>query len=232
MQGLSTMIYIKTLTLIFSFVFSIRASADIFGADIPILAQIAATTAKELKATMEILNVSKESVDNIKEANKIINTHRETMNRIEYLVNRAERISNAKVRNHAELNNELRRIRGTIDTSKRFSEEFKKKYELELKEIEKIEEKKIALKESTELPTVTSGMVESRTSQSYSGDSSATHGLNTAINTALTNEILIESSKTQQSVSEAQLEYYKDQKIKNLKAENDEGKVKKFLGGM
>lgn len=219
------------LVLFLSFV-PVKIHADLFGADIPILAQIAATTAKELKATMELLNVSKDTIDNIKEANTQINTHRETLNRIESLATRAERLSNARVRSHADLNNELRRIRGTLSSSQRMIKDFEKKYGPELEKIEKTQEAQVAMKESADTPMVSQSMVDIRTSLSYNGGSHASHAQNTAINTALTNEILIESTNRQYILATEQLKFINEQRERNLQLQNEQNKSAKFLGGL
>lgn len=205
--------------------------ADPFGADIPLLAQIASTTANELKTTMELLKVSKDTIDNVKEANAQINTYRETMSRIERLANRADRLSKARVGSHADLNNELRRLRGAIEESKRMSKDFEKKYAPELEKIQKTGEAKIAMEESIKLPTVSQSMIDIRTTESYNGASQATHSQNTAINTALTNEILLESTNRQYLLASEQLEYFKEQRMRNLELKNEQEKSSKFLGG-
>lgn len=222
--------YINFVFLIF--LFSSPTKADLFGADIPILAQIAATTAKELKATMELLNVSKDTIDNIKEANTQLNTHRETLNRIESLAARAERLSRARIRSHSDLNSELRRIRGTISSSQRMIKDFEKKYGPELKKIEKTEEAQIAMKESADTPMVSQSMVDIRTSLSYDGGSHASHSQNTAINTALTNEILIESTNRQYILATEQLKFINEQRERNIQLQNEQEKSSRFLGGL
>jgi hypothetical protein len=64
-----------------------------FGGDIPILAQIAVTTAKELKTTLELLDIADKTQKNISDANRQISLQMEIMDRVDRLSNRADRLS-------------------------------------------------------------------------------------------------------------------------------------------
>jgi glutamyl/glutaminyl-tRNA synthetase len=200
------------------------SKADIFGADIPILAEIAMTTAKELKTTLELLKVANDTQKNIKEANRQISMHMETMSRIERLATRAERLSKMKAKNHAELNNELRKIRYSLSEAKRLEKDFEKKYSTTFQAKEKISD-------SLELPEVDKKTLDRRLRVTESGDTAGIHAQNTAVNSALTNQILYESSYNQNLMFKEQLDFNNEQRERSFRQDKKEKAEREFLKG-
>lgn len=209
--------------LIFSLALIPNVKADIFGGDIPILAQIAISTAKELKATLELLEVAEKTQKNITDANRQISTHMETMDRIERLSNRADRLSKIKIRNNAELNDQLRRIKYSISESKRLEKRFETNYGSTFAAKEKINN-------SIELPEVDKKTLDRRLSVTETTNTPAGHAQNTALNTALTNQILYENSQNQNYMMKEQLEFFNEQRERNYELDRKSRSERQFLG--
>lgn len=211
-------------TIILLFIFSTETSkADMFGADILILSEIATSTAKELGATLELLEISHKSAKEIKEANRQISTKMETMERVDRLTKRAERLSKAKVRSNAELNSELRKIKFSIAESKRLQNRFEKNYGSTF-------EAKEQINNSIEMPEVDKKTIDRRLSISESTSSQAGHTQNTAMNTAITNQILHEQSYNQNLLMREQLEFFNEQRERNQALDKKMNNERKFLG--
>ena len=196
---------------------------DTFGGDIPILAQIAISTAKELKTTLELLNVAEKTQKTISDANRQISIHMETMDRIERLSNRAERLSKMKVRNNAELNDQLRKIKYSINESKRLEKRFETNYGSTFQAKEKIND-------SIELPEVDKKTLDRRLSVTETTNTPAGHAQNTALNTALTNQILYENAQNQNYMMKEQLEFFNEQRERNFELDRKSKSERQFLG--
>jgi hypothetical protein len=209
--------------LLLSFGLIPTTKADMFGGDIPILAQIAISTAKELKATLELLEVAEKTQKNITDANRQISTHMETMDRVERLSNRADRLSKMKVRNNAELNDQLRKIKYSISESKRLEKRFEKNYGSTFEAKEKINN-------SIELPEVDKKTLDRRLSVTETTNTPAGHAQNTALNTALTNQILFENSQNQNYMMKEQLEFFNEQRERNFEMDRKSKGERHFLG--
>jgi hypothetical protein len=210
-------------TILFLTLFTQDLRADIFGGDIPILAQIAISTAKELKATLELLDVAEKTQKNITDANRQISTHMETMDRIERLSNRADKLSKMKVRNHTELNEQLRKIRYSISESKRLEKRFEKNYGSTFEAKEKIND-------SIEFPEIDKKTLDRRLSVTETTNTPAGHSQNTALNTALTNQILYENSQNQNYMMKEQLEFFNEQRERNYELDRKSKSERQFLG--
>lgn len=210
-------------SLIFSLIFMPKAKADMFGGDIPILAQIAISTAKELKATLELLEVAEKTQKNIIDANRQISTHMETMDRIERLSNRADRLSKMKVRNNAELNDQLRKIKYSISESKRLEKRFENNYGSTF-------EAKVKISNSIELPEVDKKTLDRRLVVTETTNTPAGHAQNTALNTALTNQILYENTQNQNYMMREQLEFFNEQRERNFDLDRKSKGERQFLG--
>lgn len=214
---------IKISAILFIFVSSIaNVRADIFGADIPLLAQIAVTTAKELKTTLELLKVAEKTQENISKANAQISVHMEVMNRVERLTARADRLSKMKVRNNAQLNAQLRSIKYSIAESNRLEKKFEENYGSTFEAKEKI-------KTSIELPEVDKKTLDRRLSVSETTNTIAGHGQNTAMNTALTNQILYENAQNQNYMMKEHLEFFNEQRQRNYELDRNTKSERKFL---
>lgn len=211
------------LLLIFNIFVLPVANADMFGGDLPILAQIATSTARELKATLELLDVADKTQKNIADANRQISLHMETMDRIDRLANRADRLSKMKVRNNAELNNELRRIRYSVNDAKRLEKDFETKYGSTIQAKDKIND-------SIEVPEVDKKTLDRRLSVTETTMTPAGHAQNTALNTALTNQILYENSQNQNYMMREQLQFFNEQRERNYELDRKERSDRKFLG--
>lgn len=196
--------------------------ADMFGGDIPILAQIAVSTAKELKATLELLDVADKTQKNITDANRQISLHMETMDRINRLAERAERISKMKARNLSEFNSDLRKIKYSVKDAKNLEKDFEKKYG-------KTAEAKDKINDSIELPEVDKRMLDRRLSVTETTNTPAGHSQNTALNTALTNQILYETSQNQNYMMREQLDYFNEQRARNYELDRRMYEEKRFL---
>lgn len=199
------------------------AKADIFGGDIPILAQIAISTAKELKATLELLEVAEKTQKNITDANRQISIHMETMYRIERLSNRVDRLSKLKVRSNAELNDQLRNIKYSISESKRLEKRFETNYGSTFEAKEKISN-------SIELPEVDKKTLDRRLAVTETASTPAGHAQNTALNTALTNQILYENSQNQNYMMKEQLIFFNEQRQRNYELDRKSKGERQFLG--
>lgn len=194
-----------------------------FGADLPILAQIAVSTAKELSATLEMLKVAEKTQKNISEANRQISTHMETMDRVERLSKRADRLSKMKVRNNAELNDQMRKIKYSIDESKRLEKRFEDNYGQTARTKEKINE-------AIELPEVDKKTLDRRLSVTETTQTNAGHAQNAAINTALTNQILYENSQNQNYMMKEELVFFNEQRERNYELDRKAKNERQFLG--
>jgi hypothetical protein len=194
-----------------------------FGGDIPILAQIAVTTAKELKTTLELLDIADKTQKNISDANRQISLQMEIMDRVDRLSNRADRLSKMKVRNNAELNDQLRTIKYSVSESKRLEKKFEKNYGQTYEAKEKISS-------SIELPEVDKKTLDRRLSVTETTNGPAGHAQNTALNTALTNEILYESSQNQNYMMKEQLEFFNEQRERNYELDRKSKNERQFLG--
>lgn len=214
----------KTKIIIYLIALSVSsyAKADPFGGDIPILAQIAITTAKELKATLELLDVADKTQKNISDANRQISLHMETIDRINRLAERAERISKMKVRNLSEFNSDLRRIKYSIKDAKNLEKDFEKKYG-------KTAEAKDKINDSINTPEVDKRTIDKRLSTTEQTNTPAGHSQNTAYNTALTNQILYESSQNQNYMMREQLDYFNEQRARNYELDRRAYEEKRFL---
>jgi len=198
------------------------AKADLFGGDLPILAQIAVSTAKELKATLELLNVADQTQKNITDANRQISLHMETMDRINRLAERAEKISKMKARNLSEFNSDLRKIKYSVKDAKNLEKEFEKKYG-------KTAEAKDKINDSINTPEVDKRTIDKRLSITEQTNTPAGHSQNTAYNTALTNQILYESSQNQNYMMREQLDYFNEQRARNYELDRRMYEEKRFL---
>lgn len=196
--------------------------ADMFGGDIPILAQIAVSTAKELKATLELLDVADKTQKNITDANRQISLHMETMDRINRLAEKAERISKMKARNFSEFNSDLRKIKYSVKDAKNLEKDFEKKYG-------KTAEAKEKINDSIEIPEVDKRMLDRRLSVTETTNTPAGHSQNTALNTALTNQILYETSQNQNYMMREQLDYFNEQRARNYELDRRMYEEKRFL---
>lgn len=220
-QGLNMKIKIM-LSFIFTLTLISNVSADMFGGDIPILAQIAITTAKELKTTLELLDVADKTQKNISDANRQISTQMETMDRVERLANRADKLSKMKVRNNQELNVQLQRIRYSVADSKRLEKRFEENYGSTVKAKDKIND-------SIDLPEVGKRTLDKRLTVTETTNTPAGHAQNTALNTALTNQILYENSQNQNYMMKEQLEYFNEQRERNYELDRRSKDERKFL---
>jgi hypothetical protein len=198
------------------------ARADLFGGDIPILAQIAISTAKELKATLELLDVADKTQKNITDANRQISLHMETMDRINRLAERAEKISKMKARNLSELNSDLRKIKYSIRDAKNLEKDFEKKYG-------KTAEAKDKINDSINTPEIDKRTIDKRLSITEQTNTPAGHSQNTAYNTAITNQILYENSQNQNYMMREQLDYFNEQRARNFELDRRLYEEKRFL---
>jgi len=201
----------------------LKVKADLLGGDVAILAQIATTTAKELKATLELLEVADKTQKSISEANRQISLHMETMDRIDRLAARADRLSKMKARNLSEFNSDLRRIKYTVKDAKRLEKDFDKKYG-------KTADAKEKINESIELPEVDKRTLDRRLNVSATTILPTGHSQNTALNTALTNQILFEQSQNQNYMMREQLDFFNEQRARNYEMDRRANAEKRFLG--
>lgn len=211
------------LSLFLSLSISTNVQADMFGADLPILAQIAVSTAKELSATLEMLKIAEKTQKNISEANRQISTHMETMDRVERLSKRADKLSKMKVRNNADLNDQMRKIKYSIGESKRLEKRFEDNYGQTARTKEKINE-------AIELPEVDKKTLDRRLSVTETTQTNAGHAQNAAINTALTNQILHENSQNQNYMMKEELVFFNEQRERNYELDRKAKSERQFLG--
>ncbi len=205
------------------FIYSSNVSADVFGGDLLILSEIAMSAAKEAKATLELLDVAEKTQDNISKANRQFSTYKETTLRAERLANRAARLAKMRINNNAQLNEELRKIKYSVNETKRLQARFEKNYGTTFEAKEKIQA-------SIDLPEVDKKSLDTRLSVSETTSSAAGHAQNTALNTALTNQLLYENFQNQNLMMKEQLEYFNEQRERNIELDRRQSSERKFLG--
>lgn len=172
------------------------------------LSQIAATAAKDLQVTLELLSIAENEQKRLSKIHSDIRSKQMLARRIERRMDYVQSLSDTDINSHRELNMALRRLRYEINESERALKDIEKNYGLSFAATEEAELNQDFSQDMEE-------EAEELVIRAYSESDPQEAAVNTAINSAFSASMMAKlyssSERGNESFNRAMTEFYRQQ---------------------